>query len=61
MRRVFTKKDGEQWDATDGFPRPVHLLIESRTAGTDQFAMGIQDVPPGSRIGVHTHKHAEEL
>jgi mannose-6-phosphate isomerase-like protein (cupin superfamily) len=61
MRRAFTQKDGEQWDATDGFPRPVHLMIEPRTAGSEQLAMGVQEVPPGSRIAVHVHKHGEEL
>lgn len=61
MRRVFSRRDGEKWDATDGFPRPVDLMIEPRTAGTEQFAMGVQEVPPGSRIGVHVHQSGEEL
>ena len=61
MRCVFTKKDGEQWDATDGFPRPVHVLIEPGTVGSVGIAMGMQEIPPGSRTGLHTHRTGEEL
>ena len=61
MRCVFTRNDGEQWEATDGFPRPVHVLIEPGTVGSVGIAMGMQEIPPGSRTGLHTHRTGEEL
>ena len=61
MRRVFTKKGAETWEAKDGFSRPAYLLLEPRTTGSEGLAMGTQEVPAGSRIQMHTHHHAEEL
>lgn len=61
MRRVVTKTGAEQWDAKDGSPRPVHMLIEPSTVGSEHLAMGTQEVPPGSRIRVHLHEQAEEV
>ena len=61
MRRIFSKTDGEERHAHDGYPRTVRLLIGPATAGAAHLAMGTEAVDPGSRIPVHVHDDAEEI
>ena len=61
MRRIFTKRDSEQREAKDGWPRTVYLMIEPRTTGSEHLAMGAEEVHPGSQIPAHVHPDAEEI
>ncbi|MGH7323960.1 MAG: cupin domain-containing protein [Candidatus Rokuibacteriota bacterium] len=61
MRRIFTKRNAEHREATDGHPRDVHIMVEPATAGSEHLAMGTESVDPGSRIPVHVHPDAEEI
>lgn len=61
MRWIFTKRDSEQREAQDGWPRSVYLMIEPRTTGSERLAMGTKEVRPGSQIPAHVHPDAEEI
>ncbi len=61
MGRIVRRYDAEWREAQDGCSRTVHLMIEPRTAGAEQLAMGTEEVAPGSQIPVHVHTAAEEI
>jgi quercetin dioxygenase-like cupin family protein len=37
------------------------IKVDRKSAGSSQFYMGMEDIPPGRRIRLHHHPHAEEI
>ncbi|MBI4553311.1 MAG: cupin domain-containing protein [Candidatus Latescibacteria bacterium] len=60
MRTIFRWQDGDKLIYRD-IPRQISILIEPRTTGSQQFAMGLEVVDVGSEIPRHIHPDAEEI
>jgi len=62
MRHVVRRGEGEHlWLGKGGEQRPIEILVESGTAGTTAFTMGVQNLPPGGQVPLHRHPHEEIL
>lgn len=60
MRTIFRWQDGDELLYRDS-PRQISILIEPRTTGSQQLAMGLEVVDVGSEIPRHIHLDAEEI
>ncbi|RMF93601.1 MAG: cupin domain-containing protein [Nitrospinota bacterium] len=59
--RFFTQAGGEVLRIEGSAPRTIYLLMEPSTTQSPTFAMGTEEVDPGSEIPAHLHPDAEEI
>ena len=61
MAYFFHKEDAEVVRIEGEAPRTLYTCIEPKTADTEHFSMGLEEIDPHSEIPWHSHSDAEEI
>ena len=61
MGYFFHKEDAEVVRIEGEAPRTLYTCIEPKTADTEHFSMGLEEIDPHSEIPWHSHADAEEI